>query len=198
MAKEKVSNSRNFISVILILLFCAGLLFGSVMAKQMSKEQSDELYESTNSAFVIASDGSMNHGEIFKLGVINNSIWVITIWLAGFSIFLGPLILASLSFKGFSIGFCCGYFIRIYGFKGFLFTLISIIPQNLIYVCALLLIGSMAASNSLSRYAYKRNYDLKRALNKKYFLYLFLAEIIIVLGAVLEGLLSGAGLPILM
>ncbi|NLB41687.1 MAG: hypothetical protein GX815_05395 [Clostridiales bacterium] len=73
------------------------------------------------------------------------------IWLSGLFLFGMPLAFLLVGIRSFFIGFAIGFLINQYHFGGFLFALLCILPQTLIYLISFLGIGVLAMENSMDK-----------------------------------------------
>lgn len=80
---------------------------------------------------------------------INQAKIIIGIWFLGLTIIGAPIILGLIFYKGFSLGFTVGFLIHAKQGMGFLISLISILPQNLIYVPCTVIWAVVAVNFSL-------------------------------------------------
>ena len=75
--------------------------------------------------------------------------WIGLIWILGLSVIGLPGILILDFLKGVLIGFTVGYLVGQYSWKGLLFALVSIAPQNLFIIPVLMMCGVAAITFSL-------------------------------------------------
>ena len=80
------------------------------------------------------SDGEMRIVETLRQSVINNFRSVLLLYLCGMSFYLFPLIYLHMAAKGFVIGFNVGFMTLFFGGKGFLFVIVSVLPQSVILI----------------------------------------------------------------
>jgi stage II sporulation protein M len=88
-------------------------------------------------------------GQSFQQSFGMHMKWILLIWLFGLSIIGMPLILILDFFKGVLIGFSVGYLVGQLSWKGMLFALVSVAPQNLIIIPALLVCSVSAMAFSI-------------------------------------------------
>jgi stage II sporulation protein M len=135
-----------FISV----LFVMGVIFGSLLVNALSPGQKEELARHVNSFIQLVSQG----GELAQPSTIWDSYslhikWIALIWVLGLSIIGLPLIFVLDFLKGVLLGFSVGYLVGQLSWKGLLLAFVSVAPQNLIVVPALVLCSAGACSFSL-------------------------------------------------
>lgn len=135
-----------FVSV----LFVMGVVFGALLVNALSPGQKEEMARHVNSFIQIVNQG----GEFGSQTTLWESYslhikWIALIWLLGLSIVGLPLIFVLDFLKGVLIGFSVGYLVGQLSWKGLLLAFVSIAPQNLIVVPALVLCSVGACSFSL-------------------------------------------------
>jgi stage II sporulation protein M len=143
--KENVSL-YVFVSV----LFVIGVVFGAVMVNALSLEQKQEMSRHLGSFFQEVNGGmEIDKGLSFQQSFGMHMKWILLIWLFGLSIIGLPLILILDFLKGVLIGFTVGYLIGQLSWKGMLFAFVSVAPQNLIIIPALLICSVSAIAFSI-------------------------------------------------
>jgi stage II sporulation protein M len=150
--KENVSL-YVFVSV----LFIIGVVFGAVMVNALSLEQKQEMMRHLGNFFQEVNGGlEVQAGASFQMAFGMHMKWILLIWLFGLSIIGLPLILILDFLKGVLIGFTVGYLVGQFSWKGMLFALVSVAPQNLIIIPALLI--SSVAAMAFSIYVIKNRF----------------------------------------
>lgn len=134
-----------FVSVLLVM----GIVFGALMVNALSLGQKEEMARHVNSFLQIANQGSEFGGtntlwDSFSLHLK----WIGLIWILGLSVVGLPLIFVLDFLKGVLVGFSVGYLVGQLSWKGMLLAFVSIAPQNLIIIPALVLcsVGACAFS----------------------------------------------------
>lgn len=135
-----------FVSV----LFIIGVVFGAVMVNALSLEQKQEMTRHLGSFFQEINDGAdFDSRQSFIQSFGMHMKWILLIWLFGLSVIGLPLILVLDFLKGVLIGFTVGYLVGQMSWKGMLFALVSVAPQNLIVIPAILFCSVAAMSFSI-------------------------------------------------
>jgi stage II sporulation protein M len=134
-----------FVSV----LFIMGVVFGALMVNALAPEQKQEMFRYLTSFFHAMNqetelDGRMAFEQTFGLHLK----WIVLIWMLGLSVIGLPLILVLNFLKGVLVGFSIGFMSSQLAWKGLLFSLVSIIPSNLVIVPVLMMasVGGIAFS----------------------------------------------------
>ena len=137
---ETVRTNRG--TVLLALLFLAGMALGAVYARNADFTVLDELDFLFASNFRIRS--STPEYSVFLASFVSSFLFLLLCFLCGLSlwgIFLIPLIPV---FRGFGLGLTSGYLYAVYGGKGVLFNLIVILP-GAFFCCLSILLAAKEA-----------------------------------------------------
>lgn len=135
-----------FVSV----LFMTGIAFGALMVNALSQQQIAEMSHFLSQFFQRLEHGSTGESNVFLLQAFTTHLkWVLLIGVLGISIIGLPIILILMFIKGVLLGFTVGYFVSQLSWKGMLFAMISIAPQNILVVPALIICSVSGISLSL-------------------------------------------------
>jgi stage II sporulation protein M len=127
-------------------LFVTGIVFGVVMVGALTLEQKQDLARHLSGFFLdVDQGGGFDSTASFQQSLIMHLKWIFLIWVLGLSVIGLPLVYALDFLKGVLVGFSVGYMIGAYSWKGMLFALVSVLPQNLIIIPAIV-VTSVAAS----------------------------------------------------
>ncbi|GAB6929899.1 stage II sporulation protein M [Paenibacillus sp. JCM 10914] len=143
-------KDQTTLYVFVAVLFLVGVLFGALMVNALSLEQQQEMARYLNHFFVNVQDGgeAMSQSSFWSIAALHMK-WVGLIWILGMSVIGLPGILILDFLKGVLIGFTVGYLVGQYSWKGLLFALVSIAPQNLLIIPVLMICSVAAISFSL-------------------------------------------------
>jgi stage II sporulation protein M len=142
-----------FVSV----LFIMGVIFGALLVNALSLEQRQDMTQYLGSFFHMIEQGSETSGSTyFQQAVAMHLKWILLIWVLGLSVIGLPLILVLDFLKGVMIGFTVGYLVGSLSWKGMLFALVSVAPQNLVII-PVIIIGSVSGI-SFSLYMIKNRF----------------------------------------
>lgn len=131
-------------------LFGTGIVFGAVMVGALTLEQKQELSRYLSGFFQTLVQGSgFDESVSFQQALALHMKWIFLIWVLGMSVVGLPLIFALDFLKGVLVGFTVGYLIGQYSWKGALFALAGVVPQNLIIIPAVIVTSVSAISFSL-------------------------------------------------
>lgn len=132
------------------LFFAIGLAAGAFTLKAMDYNQKQDLVIYLNRFFQIIKGERVSGGRAFYQSFKNNFQTAFLIWIFGITVVGVPLTLFITSFRGFILGFTISFLVQGLGWKGFLFFIASILPQNIIYVPCILIISALSLCFSLN------------------------------------------------
>lgn len=178
--------------IIVLAVFTAALAAGALSVGKLSQEENSEIVTYLTESFNSLEQNGPAGGALFAAAFVNNLKWAAIVWLSGLCIVGFPFIAAAVGFKGYSLGFTMGYFISQYQMKGFLFCLRAVVVQNLIFIPFLCMLGVVAVSHGIRRFAERKNFEKKRVLLKGYCGWIAVLIVICAVCAGLEMLLGGA------
>lgn len=136
--KQHISDNR-WQYLLLTLIFLIGLIMGNYKVLNLEAGVKSHLANLLNNYLSQDMPGSLDSRAIFLGAFINQARMVFIIWLLGLTVIGFPLILAAIFYRGFSLGFTTGFLIHERAGAGVVITILSILPQNLIYVTFLLI-----------------------------------------------------------
>lgn len=121
-------------------IFVTGVIFGAVMIGALSSEQKQEITRYLGNFFSTIEQGALpgDSQASFRDAFAMHMKWILIIWVLGLSVVGLPLILILDFLKGVLVGFTVSYMVGTMSWKGLLFALVSVVPQNLIVIPALL------------------------------------------------------------
>ncbi|TYP54258.1 stage II sporulation protein M [Thermosediminibacter litoriperuensis] len=126
---------------ILSFILVAGVIAGSVSVKLLSDPQKQELLNYIELFFTNVQNVNIDSSTVFYASVLNNLKTALVICLAGLLVISFPVILIVIFFRGYILGFTVGFLVVEFGIKGSIFALLSILPQNIIIIPAIISIG---------------------------------------------------------
>lgn len=134
---------------VVTLFFTIGIAAGAFTVKALSYTQKQDLVSYLNKFFQILSKQNIENGSIFLESIKMNFETIFFIWLLSITIIGVPITLIITAFRGFIVGFTIAFLIDGLGWKGIFFSLVAVIPQNIIYIPCLLIISALSISFSL-------------------------------------------------
>lgn len=134
-----------------LILFIMGVIFGSFIIHSLSLSQKQELFSYINQFLINISNNQLDTSQVaFTQVLFEHLKYLALFWFLGLSIIGMPLIFILIFMKGFVIGFTISFLILELQWRGFLFSLAAVIPQNLIIVPAYILAAVAGTLFSLS------------------------------------------------
>jgi stage II sporulation protein M len=131
-------------------LFSMGIIFGAVIVNSLAPVQKQELFSFLQYFFThIDQNGLAEPNAQFRqsFGFYLKTAGIM--WFLGLSIIGLPLILLLLFFKGVVVGFTVGFLVNQMKWQGVTFSVMGVLPQNMLVVPALIIIGVAGISFSL-------------------------------------------------
>ena len=166
--KNKTTSNKKII-VFLVGLFLIGLIAGSIFITIISKSDQALVKEYIKEFVNKADKNKLNYLEAWKNASLSNGLFIVMVWLLGFSIIGIPIVIFMYFSKAFILGFSLSSFILQYKFKGLLLALIYFFPHHVVNILAytLIMIYSLKISfiliNSIIK---KKTISFKAIMNR--------------------------------
>ncbi|MCM3077983.1 MULTISPECIES: stage II sporulation protein M [Brevibacillus] len=133
-----------------IVLFTMGIIFGAVLVNSLPLSQKQELHGFLQYFFnTLGQQGIPDTRPHFQESFGHYAKTVGIMWVLGLSIIGLPMILLILFLKGVVVGFTVGFLVNQMQWQGVTFAMMGVLPQNLLVVPALFIIGVSGISFSL-------------------------------------------------
>lgn len=188
--KQHISENK-WQYLLITVVFLIGILVGEYKSLGLTSGVKNHLLALIDDYLQGGVSVDLDKQVILLNSFINQGKSVIAVWFLGLTIIGMPLILGVVFLKGFSLGFTISFLIKERGVSGVLISLLSILPQNLIYI-PLLIIWSVLGINFtfyITRGRLMSGVPLSRGLIR--YSLLMLASLAIALaGALIEAYLS--------
>jgi len=181
------------LSIVILIIFAAGIIGGSLGISTLSNQQQSELQNYVDLVLQGSGDWQVDSGGLAQKVIWSNIKLVLLMWFLGMTVIGIPLILLVIFLRGVVLGFTVGFLIQEKALAGVLLTLLSILPQNIIYVPVLLLsaVGAVSFSLNLIRGKFSRSLHLSQYFIG-YSVGYMLALLIVSLGGLVEAYISPA------
>ena len=166
--KNKTTSNKKII-VFLVGLFLIGLIAGSIFITIISKSDQALVKEYIKEFVNKADKNKLNYLEALKNASLSYGLFIVIVWLLGFSIIGIPIVIFMYFSKAFILGFSLSSFILQYKFKGLLLALIYFFPHHVVNILAytLIMIYSLKISfiliNSIIK---KKTISFKAIMNR--------------------------------
>lgn len=179
--------------LVVFIFFLGGITAGTVTLYYLGQQQViqlasylDNLLKQLNNTHQIASWYS-----IFYQTFINALKEIGMVWFLGLTVIGLPLIVAIIFLKGFILGFTVGFLVQQKAYQGIAFSLLAILPPNLLEIPALFVAAILGISFSISLLRGRNIREagfLPRFL--AYTLLMFLVMVLVAGGGLVEAYLS--------
>ncbi|MGG3891809.1 stage II sporulation protein M [Metabacillus fastidiosus] len=143
-------KDQSSIYLFVFVLFLMGVIFGAIIVNSMNINQKEDLYYYLSRFFGQVSEGKIASSiDMFKQSFFHNMKYLGLMWVLGISIIGLPVILVMLFIKGMVVGFTVGFLVNQLGWKGFLLSFVTVLPQNILLIPAFIVMCAVAISFSL-------------------------------------------------
>lgn len=190
--EKELFHSKNKY-LIMILMFLIGVVLGAVTSETSnSSMQIKDYVNRFTSSYLL--HGTIKN-QVFLLSLLNYSKYIFFLWISGWYSWLFPLCFLQVFTKGFRIGFTITCFIKILSFRGILISVLTLLPQNLMFLPALFFFSVYQfqfLSERREILSGKNNLNHQMNCYKRNLFYFFLFATISLLCALIEGYLVPA------
>ncbi|HBQ26226.1 MAG TPA: stage II sporulation protein M [Syntrophomonas sp.] len=131
--KQHISENRPQY-IIVIFIFLVGLVMGNYQVLGLDGGTKSQLSSMVEGYLRGGIDGSPTGSEILGAAFFKQVQVTVLLWFLGLTVIGFPLILGFVWFRGFSLGFTISFLLHDRAGAGLLITVISVLPQNLIYI----------------------------------------------------------------
>lgn len=181
-----------------IVLFVMGIIFGTLTVQSLGYSQQNDLFAYFQQFISEAQGGEALVEPSYALtqNLFHYLKYVGLIWILGLSIIGLPVVLVLVFLKGVFVGFTVGFLVHQMGWDGFWFALVAVIPQNLIVVPLILVMGVLSISFSLKLigHLFGTKGKFRKPSVTKYVWAMFVASVILFFVAIYQTYIS----PLLM
>lgn len=172
----------------LLIAFIIGVSAGAFTVNGLSSTQRDQLGSYLTNFLQLLDNQPVDNSELFKLSAMLNLKIVAALWILGVTIIGVPLIFVSIGIRGFITGFSSGFIIQALGAKGVAFSIIALLPKEMIIVPCIIAIGVNGINFSLNIIKNRSAKSIsKKSLKSSFLSYCFVTGFYscFILGAVL-------------
>lgn len=196
--KFKIMFNKHFeknymLYFIVIVGLTIGISLGAILSKVFDNTQRGTLVSYLDYFFKMITDNNYETGLVMKYSLLNNLNLVFFIWFLGITVIGIPVTLCIVIYRGFILGFTASFLFIEFGFKGFLVSLLGILPQNLFIVSGLIYITVNSLNFSLRILSRKSRKSIKYTFKNEFLKYLLNAIgpcIFIVIGSLIEAYIT--------
>lgn len=146
--KQHISENR-LQYLLIITIFVVGIILGNLKVTALEGGVREHLSGMIDNYLRGGMDGSLNGQSIFLSAFFTQAKIIVGIWFLGLTVIGLPLILVAVFLRGFSLGFTIGFLFQEKAGAGIILSILSILPQNLVYVPFLLIWAVIAVNFSI-------------------------------------------------
>ena len=182
-------NLKSYIIVTIILLI--GIVLGVIYINNINQDLANEIKEYINNFVNTLKDNyTIDKVELMKNTIISNSILVVTMWFVGSTVIGIPIVLGIIAYRGFCIGYTVSAALITLGSPGgIIFSISSMLLQNLLFIPAILALGVSGIKLYKSIMKDKRRENIKIEIIRHTLFSIFMLMILLV-ASVIETYLS--------
>lgn len=184
---------NNYIIYFTMTIFLIiGIIIGAIAIKILNIEQKSQIIGFFNSFFKMLNNNDVNSYQLLKQSVLSNFKTILIIWITGMVVIGIPAIPIIVILRGCALGFTVGFLVNEFGTKGFLFSLLAILPQNLFVIPGIISIASIGVGFSINNVKNK-NRILKNTFFKNilsYSLLILFFSFVIFIGSIVEAYIT--------
>jgi len=161
------------VNLFVIFIVILGIISGSLFLMVLNDNDKSEVINEISTFMTNINTNNINNFNSFKNSLIEGMILIILSWILGMSIIGVIFNIFFIYMKSFIIGFSISSFILVYKYKGILYSLIYVIPSQLINILIILILGVYTLL--FSKYLFKMIFLKDKTVNlgkffKKYVL----------------------------
>lgn len=146
--KQHLSENR-LQYILVIIVFLLGLIMGNYQVTGLDGGVKSHLSGIIDSYLTGGLDGSLYGPEILGSSFLKQLQATLLVWLLGLTVIGLPLVLVFIWLRGFSLGFTISFLLHDRATDGILISIVSVLPQNLIYIPFFLAWSVMAINFSV-------------------------------------------------
>lgn len=184
-----VNNLKEYFSVVLI--FFIGIIVGVIFINNSNENQILQIQDYINSFISDLKEcGTIDRSALLLQTFFNNLYLILALWLAGSTVVGIPIVYAIVAYKGFCLSYTISSSIVTLGtWKGILFSISSMLLQNIIYIPCLFALAVSGIRLYKSIMKDKRQENIKIEIIR-HIMFSLLVGGIMLLGTVVETYLS--------
>jgi len=152
---------ENILMYLIVFFFLvSGIIIGSIAVKALDSIQKENLINYLTIFFKNTDINEIDESTAFKQALLSNIKISLLIWILGVTVIGIPLILLLIAFRGFVLGFTVAFLVDELGLKGIIFSILALLPQNIVNIPVIIILGVTAISFSLLLFRRKRQINL--------------------------------------
>ncbi|MFD0958746.1 stage II sporulation protein M [Paenibacillus chungangensis] len=135
--------------VFVTVLFLAGAVFGVLLVHTLTLEQQQDLAGEISRYLQLLNSGNgldLEQSDYFWSRLLFHLKWLFLVYALGITVVGIPAVLALNFLKGVVVGFTIGTFVLQYAWRGLAFSLVAVMPHNMIVIPAMIVVSAAAIS----------------------------------------------------
>lgn len=135
--------------VFVTVLFLAGAVFGVMIVHALTLEQQQDLAGEISRYIQLLDGGDvldLEQSDYFWSRLLFHLKWLVLVYMLGITVIGIPGVLALNFLKGVVVGFTIGTFVLQYAWQGLFFSLVAVMPHNIILIPAMIVVSAAAIS----------------------------------------------------
>lgn len=185
--KNHISTNR-WQYILITVVFVVAFIMGSYRVEGLEGGVKSHLAGLVDSYLNQGGSGGLTGQQLLTGAFLNQTRTAVAIWFLGLTVIGFPLILAVIFYRGFSLGFTFAFLIHQKAGAGVLISILSLLPQNLVYVPALLIWAVVSLNFSIYIFRGRSAFTWRAFLS--YMVMLAFTLLFILGGAFIEAFLS--------
>ena len=184
-----VNNMKEYISVILV--FLISIIIGVIVINNSNDAQIAQISNYLNNFInTLKEYGNIDKSNLMIETILNNIYIVLALWFVGSTVIGMPLIYGIIAYKGFCLSYTISAVVITFGnLNGAIFSICSILLQNLIYIPCLLAISVSGIRLYKSIMKDRRRENIKMEL-LRHTIFSVIFGIAIIIGTLVETYIS--------
>lgn len=188
---DTFKDKKAYFFMVLI-MFCLGISFGLYTVKYMGASDRNDLTNYFSSFTNNIGNEPIDHVKLLFEVIKKNIILIIPIFVLGFTFFGAPIILILDLLKGYTLGYTFSFMVTSFEGKGLGLALVSIIPQNIVYIPCFIALSVIGLSMSTEKFKIKyfKHSNIKTLFLNDFLNNLFIIIILLSIGILIETYIS--------
>ncbi|MGA8941791.1 MAG: stage II sporulation protein M [Thermoactinomyces sp.] len=134
-------ENQGSLVIFVTVLFMTGVIFGAVLVNSLDSSQKEGLLHYLGFFFQGLSEDAIADSKVaFQHSLGDHLKTIGLMWILGLSVVGIPVLLVLLFLKGLVIGFTVGFLVHQLSWQGLWFAFVSVVPQNLLIIPAMIII----------------------------------------------------------
>lgn len=167
---KHIQNSL-WLYILCLLCLCIGIVIGIYCVKYMNEIDRNSLTEYFKNFGSDISTYDINHKALLMETIKSNIPVIVALWFLGLTMVGVPVILILDIIKGYTIGYTISLIISSLGIKGIWFSLLTVIPQNIIYIPCIMFCSVISMKYSIILFENKSGNNNHNNLNNNFTVY---------------------------